>query len=170
MDNFIGQAVGFLAVLVGFYIYLSNSRTRILILKLTTDFLWIAHFFMIGGYTAMLTTSIAVFREILFIKKDNYKILNHKVTPILFCIAFIVAAGVTWKGPQSLFSATASCLATIGFYNSKVSNIRIYSFLSSVLMLLNGIAYSSVANIINEIITMFSIVAGAVRNKKSKKR
>ena len=121
---------------------------------------------MIGAYTPMLVTSVAVFRELIFINRDKYKILKKKIIPAIFSLIFVFMAVLSWNGIKSLLSATGSSLATFAFYESKVGRIRLISFFVSCLMLINGIAYGSFANIFNEIITMVSITIGFLKGRK----
>ena len=69
----IGQAIGVIAMVESFVIYQVTDRKKMVVLKLLDDVLWVIHFILIGGYTAMLTTGIAVFREIIFYFKGNKK-------------------------------------------------------------------------------------------------
>lgn len=162
----IGQVIGFVAVIFALFIFIQKERKKLLVFKLITDFLWIAHFFMIGAYTPMLVTSVAVFRELIFINRDKYKILKKKIIPAIFSLIFVFMAVLSWNGIKSLLSATGSGLATFAFYESKVGRIRLISFFVSCLMLINGIAYGSFANIFNEIITMVSITIGFLKGRK----
>ncbi len=161
----IGQIIGFIAIIFGFFIFIQKERKNVLLFKLITDFIWIAHFYLIGAYPTMATTLVAVFREVTFVKSDKYPFLKKKIILIIFCCLFICAALLTWKGPQSLLPAIASSLATVAFFNKNISIIRGISFIVSLLMLLNGIAFNSFANIVNEIITMISIIIGTLRAK-----
>ena len=58
----IGQVVGVIAMVESFFIFQVTDRRKMVALKLLDDLLWVTHFILIGGYTAALTTGIAVFR------------------------------------------------------------------------------------------------------------
>ena len=169
MANLVGEFAGFVAIGISFLIYWQNDRKKLLFFKLIVDLLWSTHFLFIGGYTAMLTTVISIFREILFVNREKCQVLKKRIVPVIFCFFYILAAIFTWKGVQSLLPVIASCLATIAFYHDKVNKIRVWSLLSSVLMFFNGIACHSIANIVNEVITVSSIISGTIRSKKLEK-
>lgn len=170
MFEVIGQGIGFVAVLFSFFVFIQKERKKLLCFKLVTDFLWILHFLMIGAYTPMLVTAIAVFRELAFISKNKSVFLKSKLIPIVLCVLFFLCAALTWKGFQSLISPLASSLSTIAFFNDEVKKIRFVSLIVSILMFINGIVFNSYANILNEIITICSIIVGIIRAKNIKNK
>lgn len=158
-----GQIVGFVAVGWSLFIFLQKNRSRLLCFKLVADFLWILHFFLIGGYSAMVTTGIAVFRELLFLNRDKKKSLQSPLWVVLFVFLYAVSAALTWKNGFSLLPAIGVSLSTIGFWNRDVTRIRLLGLGNSLCMFVYGLAMGSVATVINEVITVFTIVFATVR-------
>lgn len=164
------QAIGFVAVILAFFIFVQKKRKNLLFFKLITDFLWMAHFGLMCAYTPMLVTFVAVFREFIFLKRDEVKVLKSKIIPIIFSFIYLFVAVFSWNGIKSLLSVTASTLATFAFYESKVNKIRVISFIVSCIMMINGIAYGSLANIVNEIITIISIFIGFWKGRNNREK
>lgn len=160
----IGQLIGFGAMGVSFFIYQQKKRESIIFLKLITDFLWIIHFAFIGGYTAMTTTGIAVFREIAFLNNDK-KIFSGKWCLYFFITAFFSSLIFTYNGIASVFPVISSSIATLGFWNKKVSKMQVFFFIQSVGMLIYNIIVFSIAGICNEMITISSLIIAIIRNK-----
>ena len=46
----IGECIGFVAVVEGFFIFLGNKRERILVFKFISDFLWMLNQLCLGGF------------------------------------------------------------------------------------------------------------------------
>lgn len=152
MMNIFGQILGFVAIGVSVTIYLQKKRERLLQVRLLTDALWVAHHFLVGNVTAAVTTIIAVFREVLFIKKRN--IIFLIVLPILFFSTLLV----TYKNFTSLLPPIASTLATFGLWNKSVKKIKLFGILVSLLMFVYGFLNNSYAVIVNEILVLSSII------------
>lgn len=69
MQQIVGQLFGFVAIGVSYFIFQQKNRKRLLVFKLIADLLWVTHFALIGGYTAMATTGVGVARELVFFAK-----------------------------------------------------------------------------------------------------
>ena len=160
----IGQFIGFIAMVVSFFIYQQPTRNRILIFKLITDLLWIAHFFILGAFTAMTTTTIAIFRELAFLN-NKCKFLSGKCCLYLFCFLFAFSLMFTYNGPISVFPVISSIISTIGFWNKKISNMKVFFFFQSVGMLIYNITIASIAGVFNEIIVIFSLLISLIRQR-----
>lgn len=162
--NFIGQFVGMAAIAVSFFIYIQTKRYRMVLLKLITDFLWFAHHVSIFSYTAAATTVIAVFRELIFLRKDCKK--HGGIIILVLSLIFVLSALLTWRDCFSLLPAATSVLSTLAFGSDRVKLIRAFSFASSVCMFVYGIHYFSIPTIINEILVESSIIISLIRERK----
>lgn len=168
--NLIGQGIGIFAVVVSLLVFQQPTPKRMSAYKFAADILWIAHFLLIGAYTGMYTTGIAVFREIVLINRKKHPVLDKKIWLVLFCILFCSALIFTWKNIFSLFPVTASCIATAAFWKKEAASVRKLSLVVSALMLVYGIASLSVSAIINETITVASIFVAFIRYNNTAKK
>lgn len=164
--NYIGQIIGIFAIAVSTFIYIQPSRYRMVLLKLVTDFLWLAHHFLIFSYPAAATTGIAILREILLLPRR--KSIGKEPILIGFSVLFAAAAVFTWKDGFSVLPATASILATVAFGSDRVRLIRIFGFMSSVCMLVYGLHYFSIPTMINEVLVESSIIISLLQERKAK--
>lgn len=164
--NYIGQAIGIVAIAVSFLIYQQKSRRKMVAVKLITDFLWVAHHLSILSYPAAATTSVSVLRELLFLpeKSTGYR----KFLVPIFSVFFLSAALLTWKDIFSLFPAVASCLTTVAFGNKRVKMIRLFTLCASVSMMTYAIHYFSVPTVINEALVQGSIIVAFAKERKNK--
>lgn len=162
--NYIGQAIGILAIAVSFLIYQQKSRGRMVAVKLVTDFLWVAHHLLILSYPAAATTSVSVLRELLFLPEKSVK--HRRVLVPLFSAFFIGAALAAWKDVFSAFPAIASCLTTVAFGSKRIKMIRIFTLCASVSMMTYAVHYLSVPTMINETLVQGSIIIAFIRDGK----
>ena len=140
----IGQAIGVIAMVESFVIYQVTDRKKMVALKLLDDVLWVIHFILIGGYTAMLTTGIAV------------------------------CAPLTWANIFSIFPAAASVVSTWVFWVNKTETAKLIQLPSALCMFIYSIVYSSYSGVLTQIITIASIALFFARyfikNKKSRSK
>jgi hypothetical protein len=153
----IGQAVGVIAMCESFFIFQVTDRRKMLALKLLDDLLWITHHILIGGYTAALTTSIAVFREIIFYYKGRKPWASNVLWAIGFSLVFAACAPLTWVNIFSIFPAMASVVATWSFWVNKTNVTKLIQLPSAVCMFIYCIVYSSYSGVLTQIITIISI-------------
>lgn len=164
----IAEIIGYIAMATSFVMNQQSSRKRIILFKLLMDFLWIAHFLMIGGYTIVLTTSIAVFREFVFINRDK-KFFSSNIWLAVFIVLTASTPIFSWIGVVSIFPAVSSILATISFWIKSVKTTKKLLFLSSVCQMVYVISVHSYSAITGEILTMTSIIIFFIRTYKREK-
>ena len=140
-----------------FFIFQVTDRRKLVTLKLIDDVLWVTHFVLIGGYTAALTTSIAVFREIIFYHKGRRPWASSIFWAIGFSLAFAACAPLTWVNIFSLFPAIASVGATWSFWVNKTNHTKLIQLPVALCMFVYNIVYSSYSGILTQIITIASI-------------
>lgn len=167
--NNAGQFIGYIAMAVSVMIYFRRRRKDILIMKLITDVLWAMHHLLILSYTAAMTTSMAIFREIVFYNYDK-NWAKSKWWRVGFSALFVAAALFTWKDYFSIVPAVSSVLTTVAFGSKKLSFTRTFAFAASVGMMIYGIHYNSTATVINECMTEFSIIASVFVSRYVKRK
>lgn len=165
--NYIGQAIGIAAIVVSMLIYYQRSRARMVFFKLITDVLWVLHHLSIFSYTAAATTGIAIFRELVFLRKER-SVFSNAFCIVAFSVMFCFASAFTWKDGFSVFPAIGSVLSSVAFGSDRVKLIRIFAFISSVSMMIYGIHYCSVPTIINEVLVEISIAVTMYKERRMK--
>lgn len=166
--SYAAQIIGFTAVGVSFFIYLQKSKKRILLYKLATDVLWVLHHLMIFSYPAAVTTSLSIFRELVFCsqsKKEN----RSRLWLFVFTALYAISAFVTCRDIYGIIPAAYSIVATFALWHKKISVTRCCIFCGSFCMLFYGIHYGSTATVINETLTMISIIIAIIMEYTYKK-
>ncbi len=159
----IGEICGVVAIAIGFLIFQQKKRSRILLLKLICDILWGLHFLLLQAYTGVALSVVAATREILFATirtKDGKKPL-----PLLFVFLALNIGSIlfTWNSPWSVCSLISGCLATLAFWQTTPTKIKILSLFVCASQMTYAIGIGSSSGLVNEIITVGSITLFFIR-------
>lgn len=169
----IGEIFGGIGVAVGFLIFQQKKRSGILMVKLACDVLWAIHFLLLQAYTGVALSVVAATREILFatIRTKNGK----KPLPLLFVFLVLNIGSIlfTWNSPWSVCSLISGCLATLAFWQTAPTKIKVLSLFVCASQMTYAIGIGSRSGLINEIITVGSITLFFIRmllEKRNEKR
>ncbi len=161
--------VGALGICANVVIYQQKNGKYLLVYKLISDMIWAMHYFLLGGYSAMVVACIGIARECVFLNK-KHKWAQSDLWLLLFVLLSVGSAALTWKSPMNLLPATASVLSVFSFWraNPKLSGILAYPI--SLCMLTYDIFIFSYMGIANEIFTLLSTTVSIAINKKRKSK
>lgn len=166
----IAQVIGFVAIIMSFFIPQQRTKLRLLLFKLMTDWIWIAHWILVGAFTGAAVTMIAILRTITFMILDKRgKKKNNWFLALFLCLA-VAATVFTWKDAWSLFSLCTSILGTLAYWQTNVNHSKIILFCVSLCQIPYALHNHSVAVICNEILVMSSIILFFVRVHFEKRR
>ena len=181
----IGTVFGWINVLLCLLIYISNKRSRILLLKLSSDALSALNLIMcsfrVSGAIACLT---AVFREILFCLRTKKKWADHIcwLFVVIVALAFTAIADFAIRGafnPLALLPAVGSMIAAVGLFSKNTLRMKILVFTGSVPYLFyNVFSYDSgkvtvspnVPGIVSTALVLISTIIGTVHEISAKKK
>ena len=161
----IAEIIGCLAVLSSFIMFQQTERKRLIFCKLIIDFLWITHLAILGAYTGVCITAIAVFRELIFINQDK-AIFKNQCWLWLFIAFYVVTPIFTWQGISSILPAMSSIANTVGFWLKSVKKMKCVSIFSSASQLAYGILINSYSVMANETVIIISILISLIRKRE----
>lgn len=171
----IGEGIGIIAIIVGFFVFLSNNRKKIIFCKGVTDVLWCFNNFMIGAITGGVLNIVMVFREFVCFNRVDKKWAQHKfwmyffsamcfVSPVIECIN---AGAINWF---AFFPAVGSVFAVFGFYSTEPARIRWLNFAAAVPWFIYTLTVNNVTCCISTVVNMTSVIVGVVNAKRAKKK
>lgn len=163
----VGQIIGFIPMLLSFCTYSFRSREKILASKLISDIFGVCHLLLIGGYSGAAINVVNVGRDCVFYNKQK-RWASHLFWPILFILLLIASSVLTWQGYVSILPTVGSCLALIGMWSNKPVIIRSFTLPGILLWLIYSILIASVSGVLQNTITVFSILIGFVRDLNAK--
>ncbi len=161
-NNLIAQIIGFVPLTLSIFIFLQNSRKKIVILKGCSDFLWAVHFFVLGEFTGGIVNLVNTLRNVIFAHRGK-KWVDHAFIPILFCVFTLLSALPSFAGIKSLLPITGSCIAVVGFWQKNVNSLRIYNLVAVTLWLIYGFLVFSISTILCNLFSITSILISFIK-------
>ena len=173
-NKVIGELIGVIAIATSFFVFLSNQRKRILVMKGILDALWALNSFFIGAFTGVVLHFVMIFREFVFYHRIEKKWARSKLWMYFFCAMCFVSPmlEVIKQGAfiwVPFIPACGSVAAVFGLYDKNPQRIRIINFCASVPWLIYAIFTSNITQIISTLVVLGSIIVGAIaaRGKKT---
>lgn len=162
----ISQIAGLFGIFFSVLIYQQRTHTGMLILKMLADIMWLVQYFLLGGYTGVAVTCIALCRSTVFFFYERKGRTAPKPWLIAFICAAIISAIFTWKNFLSVFPAIGSIIAVISFWQRKPKNTVYFSYAVSAFMLVYHVfATHSVSATVNELLSVSSSTIALIRGK-----
>ena len=162
----IGEIIGIVAIIEGFFIFLSSKREKILIFKFISDALWVINQLLIGGYTGALLNGIAMGRETVFYNRDKRKWASTPVWLVVFMVITAISPVMSLasgkEGWYAILPALGSMAAVLGFYVRRPALTRYISFLANGLWLCYNIIIRNVSATVSGVILLLSAAVGTV--------
>lgn len=169
----IGEAIGVIAVIEGFWVYYSRNRERILLFKFISDVLWFFNLLFLGGYTGALLNLIAMGREAVFYHRGKKKWASTPLWLAVFLLVTAVSPAFSLisgrEGWYAVFPAIGSMLGVIAFYQSRPSATRAVGFFSHVLWLIYACFIRNYSSAVCNAVLLTSTIVGTIRAKIKEK-
>lgn len=169
----VGEIFGLVAIIVNFLIYQQKERDSLLKVKLLSDLAWTLHYGLLTAFSGMAVCLVGALRETVFIlTKDKQD--NRKYFLLAFCLISIITSLLTMKDAYGLLPAVASLIAVFSYWQANTTVTKLLGLPISLTMLTYDFVRFSIMGIINEILTIISILIFFIftylkRNSKDKK-
>lgn len=165
MTFIIAQIIGFIAFFVSLLAYYQNKKAKILVNMILSNSLNLCHYILLGAFSGGITKIIAIFRDIIIISKDKYKILSSNLILGIFVMIYIIIGIIFYSSIWSILPIIAAIVYTIPLWNGNELVVKKFAYLSRILWLIYNIAVLSISGIIAD--TVF-IISTFIAYKKSK--
>ena len=166
----IAQLFGLGAMASLFLIYQQKSRKGMLFAKLSADVFWVIHYLCLGGIAGMIPNAVGILRELVFINRKDKKWAASIVWPILFILLNWGLGFRTFHSLYNLLPITASTFVTVSLWIDNPKLTKIISIPISLSFLVYDIFIGSYIGIVNEAVSVISIILFFSREFKMKKR
>lgn len=164
MPNIIIQIIGFLGLLAFIISYQIRSNKTLFIVQMVAVLLFALQFLLLGAYSGCLSLILTAVRNIMMSKYEEISWIRNKICPIIVCILFTVILFITWAGPISLLAYVASVVSTIFYWTNDARKLRLANLcVSSPCWIIYDTIVGSVGGVMNEVLTMISIVVSIYR-------
>lgn len=160
----IEQGIGFLAVICFIISFQLKSNRALFLCQMAGCALFCVQYFLLGAITGLLNNSVAIVRNTLLCKIDDWKWVAWKGWVPVFITICLVNMILTWQGPISLLPTIAVVAGTIGYWTNNAQKIRLCNMIAvSPAWLVYSVLIGTIGGILNEIIVMSSVVVSIYR-------
>ena len=163
MSEFAVQAIGFVGVAFFIASYQIKSNKALFLCQLIGCLIFCVQFFIMGAYTGALSLIINIIRNLLLIKIKDWKWVSSKVTMFVILGMLVAVTAYTWDGLISLLPFIMVAATTIGYWSNNAQKIRLSQFIGSPCVLIYDILIHSWGGVLNETITLVSIIISVIR-------
>lgn len=162
----IGQALGVVAVILGFVTYQMKSPKALLVVNLITCGVFCAHYLLIGAISGAVMNAIGIFRNIVYTNRDK-KIFSHKAWPLIFAVVMVVAGLVTWQDWRSILMVCALFINSLALSMKNAQHIRWSLLITCPLVLIYDVLLHSYGGIVYEGMSIVSAIIGIIRFRET---
>lgn len=168
---YIGQALGVVAVILGFINYQVKTREQVLIVHIATTLCFVLHYLCLGAWAGMAMNFVGFVRNLIFYFNGK----NGKVSRgLAVCFALIMGAmGVTAsliakEGWYFVLSVLGLVINSYAMSFSDPNNIRKSILVTSPMVLIYDCFVLSFGGIVYESVVIISSIIGIFRFRKVK--
>ena len=161
--GFIGvQLLGLIPSVIAFTSLQTGDRKRILLLMVLCDFMWLAHYMLLGAYTGVMINVVGLLRAVLSYNNDK-KWAESRGWELLLIVLYIGSALLTWDGPLSALPAFSMVLTTIGLWTHDMRKTRFLFLLNSPPLIIYNIMIHSYSCFFIECCAFISYIIAVYR-------
>lgn len=160
-----GQILGFVPMIMSFFVYITNNRKKTIVLKALMDLLWAIHFFLLAAPSGCVINAINTIRGVIFAQKGK-PWASHIAIPIFFCSVSAIGTFATWEGVRSILPLMGTILAITGFWCDEPYKMRRFTLPGVGLWLIYGVISGTVSGVICNGVSMISMAIAEYRYRK----
>ena len=165
---YLGQALGIVAVILGFVSYQMKLPRGIILTQLATAMVFAAHYLLIGAVTAAVLNFLGGIKCIAYYFRDK-RGSRSLLEPIVFVVLVVASGILTWENWYSVLLMVGLVVDTVGLAMSDAQLTRKFVFVKSPLCLVYNALVLSVGGIIYECAVLISSVLGLLKYKHAAK-
>ena len=156
------------AMLALFSIYQQKTRKGILLSKLSADICWVIHYLCIGGTAGAIPNLVGIFRELVFVNRKEHKWANYIFWPMIFMLINFCLGISTFHSVFNTLPIAASALVTVALWIDNPKLTKLLSIPVCTAFMIYDFYIGSYIGIINEAISMLSILIFFIKRRKEK--
>ena len=164
----IGQALGIVAVILGFINYQMRSQKALLVVNMITCAVFCAHYLLIGAISGFALNAVGFVRNIVYTNRDK-KLFASPVWPYVFGAVMLLAGILTWQDWRSVLMVCALVINSLALSLKNPQHIRFSLLITCPLVLIYDLLLHSYGGMVYEGMSIVSSVIGIVRFRKTGK-
>lgn len=164
----IGQALGIVAVILGFITYQMRSQKALLVVNMITCAVFCVHYLLIGAISGFALNAVGFVRNIVYTNRDK-KLFASPVWPYVFGAVMLLAGILTWQDWRSVLMVCALVINSLALSLKNPQHIRFSLLITCPLVLIYDLLLHSYGGMVYEGMSIVSSVIGIVRFRKTGK-
>lgn len=158
------QAIGFIGVICFIISFQVKSNKGLFLLQMLGSLAFLVQFMFLGGITGCFGLLLTIIRNLLLMRIDTWQWVRQKKVAAVFILCGGVVTAFTWSGILSLLPFFSVVGGTIGYWTNNAQKIRLANLVCAApCWLIYDIAIGSIGGILNESITICSILISVYR-------
>ncbi len=163
----IGQAMGLVAVVLGFMSFQMRTQKKLLVLQTATTIAFCIHYYLIGATSGLMLNMLGIVRNLAYYHKDK-SLFSGKKCPIFFTVVMGLVGLLSWQGYYSIFVVLGLVINTFCLSFVNPQHIRTSILVSSPLVLIYDAFVMSIGGVIYESVVIVSSIIGIIRYRTQK--
>ena len=164
----IGQALGVVAVILGFITYQMKAPRALLIVNMITCAVFCAHYLLIGAISGFVLNAVGFVRNIFYTNRDK-AFFAKPLWPFVFAGIMLVAGLVSWQDWRSVLMICGLVINTLALSMKNAQRIRWSLLVSCPLVLVYNALMHSYGGTVFEAMSIVSAIIGILRFRKAGK-
>lgn len=169
VPEIIGQILGGVAVILGFFAFQMRDAKKVLLVQMAAIIVFCAHYYLLEAYSGLALNAVGLFRNIAYYYRGRMPKKLALATTVFFVIAMVAAGIFSWQDMRSLLVILGIAVNTVGMSFANAQNIRKSILISSPLVLVYDILVRSVGGAVFETTAIASSIIGIIRANRAKK-
>lgn len=162
--DIITQGIGFVGVLLFLLSYQVSSNRKLFILQTFGCLAFCTQFLLLEAYSGCLSLLINIVRNLLLTRYKSSALVRWKGWVLIFSLAAAAAAVLTWTAWYSALPVIGTIAGTYAYWTNNAKHIRTANlFANAPCMLVYDVLVKSWGGVLNEGITIASIVVSIIR-------
>ena len=163
----IGQALGFVAVILGFVSFQVKTSKKLLVVQTFTCLVFTLHYFMLGATPAGVLNLVGLIRNIVYYYRDKNRHVE-KYAPLVFAGIMLILGLLSWEGTHSVLVVAGLVINTVCLSFKDPQNIRKSILVTSPMVLVYDVFELSIGGMIYESVVIISSVIGLLRYRQKR--
>ncbi len=163
----ISQIIETIALIITLYSYHLGTKEKIFKGMCIANIFDISHYFFLNAYSGLATKVMALVRNIFILKKEHNKKLSSNLFLILFVIAYLLLAFITYKNVYTLLPFVAAIIYMLVVWNGNELQIKKIALFCYFFWLAYNISVFSIIGIISNIVSLMSTYIAYINYRKN---
>ena len=164
MNDLTIQIIGIIGVFFFMMSYQVKSNKMLFFMQIAGCFVFCVQLGLLGAYSGCMSLVVLVVRNIMLTRYEKWEWVRWKGWAIIFSLILVAITIMTWDGPVSILPGLGAISGTLACWTNNAKIIRITNLtINSPCCLIYDVIFRSWGGVINESITIISIIVSIMR-------